>query len=63
MTTARQAVEVYTKGTKAWFPDKVEAWVSTTCVSSTIDDNKVRLVFEGDNDGQVWFFMKHHVKP
>lgn len=51
---AGQAAEVYTKGTKAWFPDDQEGWVSATCVSNTItDDGKVRIVFEDDNDQQV----------
>lgn len=56
MTTesARQAVEVYTKGTRAWFPDDAEAWVSATCISNSItDDGKVRIVFEDDNNGKV----------
>ncbi|KAI8394115.1 P-loop containing nucleoside triphosphate hydrolase protein [Radiomyces spectabilis] len=52
---ARQAVEVYTKGIKAWFTDEKEAWVSATCVSSDITDDKVRLVFEDDGD------QKEHV--
>ncbi|KAF7722644.1 Myosin type-2 heavy chain 1 [Apophysomyces ossiformis] len=58
MATAstRQAAEVYTKGTKAWFADELEAWVSTTCISNTITEDKVRLVFEGDNDQKEYVF-------
>ena len=53
-TTTRQAVEVYTQGTKAWFEDDKEAWISTTCISNTfIDDSKVKIVFQGDNDEKV----------
>lgn len=48
-----QAVEVYTKGTKAWFEDKREAWISATCISNTVSDGKVIIVFEGDNDRKV----------
>lgn len=47
---ARQAVQVYTKGTVAWFSDKQEGWVSATCVSTSINDDNVRLVFQDDND-------------
>jgi myosin-5 len=53
MANARQAVEVYTQGTKAWFEDDREAWVSTTCVSSSITDTNVRIVFQSDNDDRV----------
>lgn len=55
MAATLQAVEVYTPGTKAWFADKEEAWVSATCVSNTVQDGKVRLVFQGDADGKVSF--------
>jgi myosin-5 len=48
--TALQAVEVYTKGTKAWFPDKKEGWVSASCISNTIEGDKVTIVFEDDNE-------------
>lgn len=48
--TAEQAVEVYTKGTKAWFPDKEEGWVSASCISNTTENNKVTIVFEDDKD-------------
>ncbi|ORX47762.1 hypothetical protein DM01DRAFT_1410135 [Hesseltinella vesiculosa] len=44
-------VEVYTKGTKAWFTDEVEAWVSATCISNNSSD-KVKLIFQSDADDQ-----------
>ncbi|KAI9276250.1 P-loop containing nucleoside triphosphate hydrolase protein [Sporodiniella umbellata] len=44
----RQAVEVYTQGTKAWFEDEKEAWISTTCTHTSIDDSLFRLVFKSD---------------
>lgn len=47
---ARQAVQVYTKGTVAWFSDKQEGWVSATCISTSIHEDKVRLVFQDDHD-------------
>lgn len=53
-SSALQSVEVYTKGTKAWFEDKLEAWISATCISNTNDGNKVTIVFEGDNDQKVY---------
>lgn len=53
-TNFRQAVEVYTQGTKAWFEDDKEAWISTTCVSNTItDDSQIRIVFQCDNAEKV----------
>lgn len=53
MANVHQQVQVYTQGTKAWFEDDREAWVSTTCSSSNITDTKVRLVFQSDNDERV----------
>ena len=54
--SAHQAVEVYTQGTKAWFADDKEAWVSTTCVSNTVAGDSVRIVFQSDHDDQVKYF-------
>ncbi|KAG0164781.1 Myosin type-2 heavy chain 1 [Apophysomyces sp. BC1034] len=54
--SASQAIEVYTKGTKAWFADEEEAWVSATCVSRTITNNKARLVFQSENDEKEYVF-------
>lgn len=48
--TATQALEVYTKGTKAWFPDKEEGWISASCLSNKIENDKVTLMFEDDSD-------------
>lgn len=48
-----QALEVYTKGTKAWFADAKEAWISATCQSTTITKDKVTLVFEADSNHKV----------
>ncbi|KAI9312624.1 P-loop containing nucleoside triphosphate hydrolase protein [Dichotomocladium elegans] len=57
MDKSRHAVNVYTKGTVAWFEDKQEAWVSATCRSNTItEDGKVKLIFEDDIDNS-----KEHV--
>ncbi|OBZ84954.1 Myosin-2A [Choanephora cucurbitarum] len=54
--SAHQAVEVYTQGTKAWFADDKEAWVSTTCVSNTVAGDSVRIVFQSDHDDQEYVF-------
>ncbi|KAI8369029.1 P-loop containing nucleoside triphosphate hydrolase protein [Blakeslea trispora] len=53
---AQQAVEVYTQGTKAWFPDQEEGWVSASCVLNTIEGDKVTLTFEDDTDGKEHVF-------
>lgn len=55
-----QAVEVYTQGTKAWFEDDREAWVSTTCVSNTIQGENIRIVFQSDNDERVCICTHTH---
>lgn len=52
-TTALQAVEVYTNGTKAWFTDEEQAWVSATCTMNEITDDSVKLVFQGDANQKV----------
>ncbi|KAI8068662.1 P-loop containing nucleoside triphosphate hydrolase protein [Gongronella butleri] len=49
-------VAAYTKGTKAWFTDDIEAWVSATCVSKVTAADKVKLVFEGDADQKTYEF-------
>ncbi|KAI7849698.1 P-loop containing nucleoside triphosphate hydrolase protein [Circinella umbellata] len=55
-TTTLQSVEVYTKGTRAWFTDKTEGWISATCISNTISENKVTITFQGDNDSKDYVF-------
>ncbi|KAI8141285.1 P-loop containing nucleoside triphosphate hydrolase protein [Fennellomyces sp. T-0311] len=50
---ARQAAEVYTKGTQAWLPVDTDAcWISVTCLSNTIADDKVRLVFQDEDEAE-----------
>lgn len=51
-----QAIQVYTKGTKAWFPDKEEGWTSATCTTNHIENDKVIITFEDDNDGKKHVF-------
>ncbi|KAG1144412.1 hypothetical protein G6F37_004605 [Rhizopus arrhizus] len=45
-----QALQVYTKGTKAWFEDEDEAWVSATVVSKEETETGVKIIFEDDKD-------------
>lgn len=51
-----QALAVYTKGTKAWFPDEQEGWVSATLQTSDVNDTNVKLVFVNDDDANrvIW---------
>ncbi|KAI9257701.1 P-loop containing nucleoside triphosphate hydrolase protein [Sporodiniella umbellata] len=49
-------VEVYTHGTRAWFEDTQEAWVSTTCISNTIANDKVSMVFQSDHEEKTYTF-------
>ncbi|KAI8330711.1 P-loop containing nucleoside triphosphate hydrolase protein [Chlamydoabsidia padenii] len=43
-----QAIEVYTKGTKAWFEDENDAWVSAQVISKEVTDTDVKIVFQND---------------
>ncbi|CEP17067.1 hypothetical protein [Parasitella parasitica] len=52
----KQAIQIYTKGIKAWFPDKEEGWVSASCVSKQVDNDTVTITFEDDNDGKQHVF-------
>ncbi|RUS28033.1 P-loop containing nucleoside triphosphate hydrolase protein [Jimgerdemannia flammicorona] len=54
--TALQALEVYTKGTKAWFPDEKEAWLSASVVSKDISGDNVKIVFADDIEGKEIVF-------
>jgi myosin-5 len=38
-------LEIYTKGTKAWFRDKEEAYVSATMATKEISDKIVKMEF------------------
>lgn len=57
--TPLQALEVFAKGTKAWFPDQEEGWVSASCLSKKIENDKVTLLFEDDNDNSKVNRQKH----
>lgn len=48
MTENQDFIQVYTKGVKAWFPDKEEGWVSASCISNTVEGDKVSLKFIDD---------------
>lgn len=45
-----QAVQVYTKGTKAWFEDEDEAWVSASVLSKEESGTGVKIIFQDDKD-------------
>jgi myosin-5 len=45
-----QALQVYIKGTKAWFIDDEEAWVSASFVSKEETPTKVKMTFVNDAD-------------
>ncbi|ORX43704.1 hypothetical protein DM01DRAFT_1340665 [Hesseltinella vesiculosa] len=49
-----QTLEVFSQGTKAWFTDKKEAWLSATCKSKSTTDDKVHMVFLGDANHQEY---------
>ncbi|KAI8065844.1 P-loop containing nucleoside triphosphate hydrolase protein [Gongronella butleri] len=53
MTTTRpsydQTLEVFAQGTKAWFTDSKEAWISATCQTKSTTNDAVHMVFIGDS--------------
>ncbi|KAI7906682.1 P-loop containing nucleoside triphosphate hydrolase protein [Cokeromyces recurvatus] len=46
----KQAIEVYTKDTKAWFEDEDEAWVSASVISKQETSNGIKIIFQDDKD-------------
>ena len=49
-----QAVQVYSKDTKAWFEDEDEAWVSASVISKEESATGVKILFQDDkDDGRV----------
>jgi myosin-5 len=56
--TAQQSLEVFTVGTKAWFTDEKEGWVSATLSSKSVDGDKIKLLFRDDNDDKVGLVMR-----
>ena len=49
-STVNQAVQVYIKGTKAWFPDEDEAWVSATVIKKEETSTGIKIIFGDDKD-------------
>ncbi|KAJ3045218.1 Myosin type-2 heavy chain 1 [Rhizophlyctis rosea] len=47
--TATKALEVYTKGTEAWFPDETEGWIMGKLTTKSVEGEKVKLVFHIDS--------------
>lgn len=47
-----QAVQVFTKGTSAWFEDEDEAWISASVISKEESGTGVKILFE-DDGGRV----------
>ncbi|KAJ3022525.1 UNVERIFIED_CONTAM: Myosin type-2 heavy chain 1, partial [Siphonaria sp. JEL0065] len=52
---AASPLEVFVKGTKAWFADEEEGWVQGTMSSSTITDKAVKLAFTLDSGKDITF--------
>ncbi|KAI8826621.1 P-loop containing nucleoside triphosphate hydrolase protein [Fimicolochytrium jonesii] len=49
---AEKALEVYTKGSEAWFPDEKEGWVMGKLTTRVIADDAVKLGFHIDSLGK-----------
>ncbi|KAI9358524.1 P-loop containing nucleoside triphosphate hydrolase protein [Pilaira anomala] len=56
MTTNLDLIQVYTEGIKAWFADEENGWVSASVVSKQQDAQKVKIVFQDDENAD-----KEHV--
>ncbi|KAI7867641.1 P-loop containing nucleoside triphosphate hydrolase protein [Spinellus fusiger] len=53
----QQAVDVFVKGTRAWFEDERNGWVSASMVTKEVDATKVKITFESDTEeGKVHVF-------
>jgi hypothetical protein len=52
MSSPESVLSQYSKGTKCWFPDKDEGWISGELVEKNVSGDKVSLKFVGQN-GQV----------
>jgi myosin-5 len=46
----RQALEVFSPGTRAWFTDEQEAWISASVTTKTIQDGHIKITFQDDSD-------------
>ncbi|KAG2221465.1 hypothetical protein INT45_005006 [Circinella minor] len=49
-TQIKQALDIYTNGIKAWFPDDEAGWVSASLLSKDVTDSHVKIVFNNDID-------------
>lgn len=45
-----QAIQVFTKGTKAWFEDEDEAWVSAFVISKEETELGVKITFQNEKE-------------
>ncbi|KAG0174050.1 Myosin type-2 heavy chain 1 [Apophysomyces sp. BC1034] len=43
-------LDVYTKGTQAWFADEKDGWVSASVLSKTVEATSVKIVFQSDEE-------------
>lgn len=46
-----EALEIYTKGTRAWFKDEEEGYVTAILVTKSIDDKTVKMTFSLEATG------------
>jgi hypothetical protein len=61
-TTGAMA-DIYTKGTRVWFPDKEQGWISAEVQSSTKGTKDgIKITFT-DERGKVGVFLLRMVRP
>ncbi|KAJ1548826.1 Myosin type-2 heavy chain 1 [Cladochytrium tenue] len=56
MTSQENPLEVYAKGTKAWFADEQEGWIQGTLKEKAVSATSVKMVFSVDTKGKDIIF-------
>ena len=55
-----KVLDLYSKGTRAWFKDDDEGWVLGILTAKSVDSKSVKLTFEGsENSGRVNLELKN----
>ena len=49
-------LDIYTKGTQAWFPDQKEGWILGSLTNKSVANDKVAMTFYITSQNKVWLF-------
>ncbi|CAG8495632.1 7285_t:CDS:10 [Ambispora gerdemannii] len=50
---ASHSLDIYVKGTKVWFPDDKEGWISGELITKDLTDDQVKLSFKTEHNKEV----------